>query len=414
MKTPIITLALLIFSATAFSQGQLNDKAVYRNSESGYYKNVIMKEIKSFNNKKDKDSVRRDFVIDLSGKNLPTDPDQYKKVWHTSPVSQGNTNTCWCYATSSFYESEIYRLTGKQVKLSEMYFVYWEYIERTKYFIRNRGDMSIGEGSETNALARTMKKYGAVPFELYTGKKEGEKFHTHAKMFDEIKDFLRSMKYDNNWNEESALSTVKSILTFYMGEPPTKVKEAGKDITPQEYMEKVLKINPDNYVNLMSLMVSPYYSYSLYDVPDNWWRSSDYLNVPLDDYMNAVKNAVKNGFTISIGGDVSEPGIDRKTQVAVVPTFDIAHSNIDESARQMRFNNGSTTDDHAMHVVGIQEREDGSWFLIKDSGSGSRNCGEGNKCFGYFFFHEDFIKLKMMTLTLHKDAVKDLLGKVKK
>jgi bleomycin hydrolase len=66
-----------------------------------------------------------------------------------------------------------------------------------------------------------------------------------------------------------------------------------------------------------------------------------------------------------------------------------------------------------MHLVGYYEVNGKTWFLIKDSGSGSRNCGEGCKTFGYYFFHEDFIKLKMMTFTIHKDAVKEVLKKMK-
>jgi bleomycin hydrolase len=37
--------------------------------------------------------------------------------------------------------------------------------------------------------------------------------------------------------------------------------------------------------------------------------------------------------------------------------------------------------------------------------------GEENPNFGYYFFHEDYIKLKMMDFTIHKDAVKDILEK---
>jgi bleomycin hydrolase len=50
------------------------------------------------------------------------------------------------------------------------------------------------------------------------------------------------------------------------------------------------------------------------------------------------------------------------------------------------------------------------WYLIKDSGSGSR---DGNN-YGYYFYNEDYVKLKMMDFMVHKDAVKDLLKKFKK
>jgi bleomycin hydrolase len=66
-----------------------------------------------------------------------------------------------------------------------------------------------------------------------------------------------------------------------------------------------------------------------------------------------------------------------------------------------------------MHLVGYKEEKSGTWFLIKDRGSGSRNCGTECETFGYYFMHEDYIKLKMMTITLHKDAAKEWLSKMK-
>lgn len=345
--------------------------------------------------------------------NLPVDPDKYTKIWHTGVISQGNTGTCWCFSTTSFYESEVKRLTGKEIKLSEMYTVYWEYVERARYFVQNRGEMSLGEGSQTMAVARMMKKYGAVPASAYTGMKEGQKFHTHAAMFDEIEKYLKGLKERNEWNEELAVSTVRAILDFHMGPVPTKIKFENKEYTPLDFSKMILKVTPDDYVDFMSLKTAPYWEKAEYNVPDNWWHSKDFINVPLDDFMTIIKMGIKNGYGISIGGDVSEAGFHSWKQVAIIPTFDIPSEYINEDSRAFRFLNNSTTDDHAMHLVGYQEVDGKTWFLIKDSGSGSRNCGESCKGFGYYFMHEDYIKLKMMTFTIHKDAVKEILKKVK-
>ena len=75
-------------------------------------------------------------------------------------------------------------------------------------------------------------------------------------------------------------------------------------------------------------MQQPYWKQVEYEVPDNWWHSKDYYNVPLDDFMKIIKNAIKNGYTMAIGGDVSEAGYDSWTKVAVVPTFDIPSGSI--------------------------------------------------------------------------------------
>jgi bleomycin hydrolase len=117
---------------------------------------------------------------------------------------------------------------------------------------------------------------------------------------------------------------------------------------------------------------------------------------------------------VAIGGDVSEAGFDRATQVAMIPTFDIPDTYIDENARQFRFSNGTTTDDHGIHLVGYLEKEGHTWYLIKDSGSGSRNNDPNALEFGFYFFRDDYVKLKMMSFTVHRDAVKDILKKFSK
>jgi bleomycin hydrolase len=198
-----------------------------------------------------------------------------------------------------------------------------------------------------------------------------------------------------------------------MGEPPVKVKVNGKEITPKQYLTEVLKLNMNDYIDVTSIMAKPYWTKVEYEVPDNWWHDSSYYNVPLSDYMSIVKTAVRSGFTMMIGGDVSEPGFDPWNQIAVVPTFDIPSEYIDESARQIRFSNGSTTDDHGMHLVGYLEKDGKDWYLVKDSGAGSRNCGKESKNFGFYFMHEDYVKLKMMGILIHKDQVKEVLKKFK-
>ena len=154
-------------------------------------------------------------------------------------------------------------------------------------------------------------------------------------------------------------------------------------------------------------MEKPYYQKVEYDVPDNWWHSKEYYNVPLDQFMSILKNAIRNGYTMALGGDTSEPGYEGHAGVAVVPSFDIPADAIDESSRQFRFSNHTTTDDHGIHLVGYTEKDGTDWYLIKDSGSGSRN----NSHPGYYFYREDYVKLKMMGFTVHRDAATEILKK---
>jgi bleomycin hydrolase len=394
--------------------GQNKDKAIFRVNESGFFQNSIMKDVRDV---KDRMSVRqanRAFTVDLTGYLLPNKRDVYKnQQWHNPPVSQGNTNTCWCFSTTSFLESEAFRINKMKVKLSEMYTVYWEYVEKTRRYIEKRGNSAYSEGSEANAVTRMWKKYGIVPESDYNGMPEGSKFHSHEDMITEMKNYLESLKANSAWDEETAIATIKSIMNHYMGEPPSEIMVDGKKMKPLEYLRDVLRINPDDYVDILSYEQEPFYQHVEYKVPDNWWHSADYCNVPLGIFMETLKKVVRNGYTVSIGGDVSEPGFDRKTQCAIVPDFDIPSAYINDDARQFRFSNATTTDDHGMHLVGYLEKDGKDWYLIKDSGSGSRNNDPNASEFGYYFFSEDYVKLKMMDFMVHKDAVKDLLLKIK-
>lgn len=403
MKHIIYALLIaLLFTSVITTLAQ--DKGLFVEPKPGFY-DEILKGIKEFNEKPKKE--RKSFKMDFAGMDLPKSINEFTYQWHTETVSQGNTGTCWSYATTSFFESEVYRLHNKKVKLSEMYTAYWEYVEKTKRYIRERGNSEFGEGSEANAVPRIWKEYGIVPVDTYTGLQPGQKFHDHSLMFKEMNSYLKNINNTNAWDEEEAIKTIKAIMNHYLGVPPTEVVIEGKKYSPKEYLNNLLKLNLDDYVDILSIKQQPYWKQVVYEVSDNWWFSDIYFNVPLDDYMGVVKSAIKNGYTMSIGGDVSEAGYDSWTKCAVVPTFDIPSEYINEDARQFRFSNETTTDDHGIHLVGYQEKDGVTWFLIKDSGAGSRNTGDP----GYYFYHEDYVKLKIMDFMVHKDAVKNLLMK---
>ena len=396
------------------SYGQNKDKAVFRESKPGFYQNSIMRDDREVNEKMAPPQVNRNFVVDLTGVSLPNKIDLYKnQQWHNTPLSQGNTATCWCFSTTSLLESEAYRLHKIQVKLSEIYTVYWEYVEKARRYIQERGNSLFGEGSEANATTRIWKKYGVVPADAYTGLLDGRKYHNHESLISEMKSYLESLKSTSSWNEEAAIATIRSILNHYLGEPPAEIVVNGKKITPMQYLRDVIKINPDDYVDILSYTQEPFWQQVEYKVPDNWWHSRDYYNVPLDVLMETLKKVVRSGYTVSIGGDVSEPGLDRYTQCAVIPDFDIPSSYINDDARQFRFSNQTTTDDHGMHLVGYLEKDGRDWYLIKDSSAGSRNNDANAREFGYYFFSEDYVKLKMMDFMVHREAVKDILEKIK-
>ncbi|MFH1177289.1 MAG: peptidase C1 [Acidobacteriota bacterium] len=350
---------------------------------------------------------RKTLRFDMSGIAKPASPEAFKPAFHFPPVRQYNTGTCWSFSTTSFYESEVYRLTGQQIRLSPLFTVYWEYVEKMRRFVRERGDSLVAEGSESNAVPRIWKQYGAVPLAAYPGVLAADGRHDHAHLIEQLGNLGEWMKAHDMWEEERAMGMVRAILDRELGPPPERITFEGATTTPPEFLTKVLRLNLDDYVEMISTLSLPFHTVGEYKVPDNWWRDASYHNVPLGEWYAGIKQAVAAGYTVAIGGDVSEPGINGFEDAAVIPSFDIPPEYIDQDSRELRFENHASEDDHGIHLVGMTATPDGhEWFLIKDSGSSSR----WGKFEGYYFYRDDYIRLKMLTYTVHKSAIPEILA----
>jgi bleomycin hydrolase len=353
--------------------------------------------------------LEKDLQSDMSGVYPPSSLAACKPIFHFPPVAQYNTNTCWSFANTSFYESEIFRLSGKKIKLSEMWTVYFEYLEKVRRFVRERGESLVAEGGEGNALNRIWKTYGIVPAEIYPGFISGSEKLDHERLIKEITIYLAYIKNNNLWDEGDVLNHVTLILNKTLGIPPQKFVYNGREMTPQEFLKNETPLNINDYVDVMSTSYYPFYTFQEFAVPDNWWHSKDYLNLPLDEWYGLILKAFKAGYSVGIGGDVSEPGKLGFQDVCFIPSFDIPVAHINQDAREYRIANETTADDHGIHLVGYSRVKGHDWFLIKDSGRSAR----WGRHEGYYFFRGDYIKLKMLTYTVHKDILKNILAKIK-
>lgn len=398
----VFGLALCALAPPAPAQAVRQDKAVFVEKRDAFREQL---EQRAEEKRVEKKKPATELKMDFTGLALPRSPEEFQQAWHQPPVSQGLTGSCWAFSSLSFFESETHHLTGRKIRLSEMYMTYWEYVEKARRFVRERGNSAFGRGSQPNATIRLGKQYGALPAEAYNVLSSTEAFYDDRQMFTEMKTYLEAVQEQNAWNEEEVLATIRSILDHYLGAPPQTVSVDGKAMTPQEYLREIVALNLDDYVDILSLAQEPFYKKIEYPVWDNWWHSRDYYNVPLEDFSAIIKAAVREGYTLCIAGDTSEPGLYPPLDVAMIPGFDLPSPFIDDNARQLRFSNESSTDDHAIHLVGYLEKDGQDWYLIKDSGSTARN----GRHEGYMFYHEDYVRLKMMNLLVHRDIVEKVL-----
>ena len=358
---------------------------------------------------KARDEPEQRLRFDLGDVVKPPGPASFTtRIWHFPPTPQYNTGTCWSFSATSFIESEMHRLHGTEIKLSEMWTAYWEFVEKARGFVASRGESRVDHGSQDAALLRVLRTHGMVPRSAYEGVLADDGRFDHDLMVTQIQSLLAWCRDNDLWDERVVIAMVRELLDATMGRPPESVVWNGAEMTPQAFLADVCRIDPDDYVSLISTLRDPFWARAEYRVPDNWWHDASYVNVPLEVWYEAIVRAVSSGHGLVLGGDVSEPGMNGFEDVAVVPTFDIPAELIDQSARELRIANGTTTDDHGVHLVGYMRLDGHDWFLIKDSNRSSRHGAHE----GYYFYRGDYVRLKMLAITVHRDDVSDILARV--
>jgi len=336
----------------------------------------------------------------------------------TPVISQGNTGTCWSFSSTSFIESEIIRLTGKQIDISEMYNVRNTYPVKADNYVMRQGKAQFSEGGLAHDVFNSVRDFGLVPVDAYSGLFGNNTRHSHAEMVAVLNAMLDAYiknpgrKLDPKWKEAFA-----SVLDVYLGKNINEFMYEGKNYTPLQFA-KMLKINADDYVNITSFTQAPFYSKFILNIPDNFSNGSFY-NVPINDLVQIIDNALENGFTVEIDCDVSEKTFSSKDGVAVVPSNSLnnlkaLHSiypemEVTQEFRQQEFENFKTTDDHLMHITGtVKDQKGNTYYKVKNSwGTDEKRT----KFDGYVYFSEAYVRLKTISITLHKDGVPKNIAK---
>lgn len=330
----------------------------------------------------------------------------------TPVISQGNSGTCWSFSSTSFLESEIIRLTGVQIDLSEMYTVRNTYPKKAENYVMRQGRAQFGEGGLAHDVINSVREYGIVPQSAYSGLFMDETSHSHAELAAVLEAMLKSYVA----NPGSRLSkkwklAVNAVLDVYLNGNPTIFSYQGRQYSPMSFLE-MTQLNPDDYVSITSFTHASFYSEFVLDIPDNWSNGSFY-NVPLDEMIATIDNALQQGFTVELDCDVSERTFSSKDGVAIIPNDSdnnaralqgvYPEKSITQQFRQDEFENFATTDDHLMHITGLLRDQNGTkYYKVKNSWGtdASRNANGG-----YVYFSEAYMRLKAISVTIHKDAV---------
>ncbi len=332
--------------------------------------------------------------------------------------NQASSGTCWSYATTSFIESEMLRMGKTPVDLSELFTVRQVYLDKAERYVRLHGHLNFAQGGALPDIIYVLKKYGAVPDTVYKGLNYGEEKNKHGEVESVLKGMLDAVIKNPNGRLSTAWKPAfTSALDAYLGAFPETFTYEGKTYTPREFADKVVGVNPDEYVQITSFTHEEEYDEIFIDVPDNWAWGTSY-NLPLDEMMDNLNHALDNGYTVSWATDVSEKGFSVRNGLGIVPAqpFDkmtreerraIFESPVEElditpEIRQAAYDNYETTDDHGMHIVGRSVDQNGTkYYLVKNSWGDIKNPYKD----GYIYCSEAYVRYKTISFLMHEDAL---------
>ncbi len=378
--------------------------------------------------KKDKEEDKKAYEFTMV-KDIPT----------TGVRNQNRSGTCWSFSTNSFLETELIRTGKGEINLSEMFVVRNTYSEKAERTVRWHGNLNFGGGGAFHDVFWVFDNFGAVPEEAYAGLEYGEDKHVHGELDALLDGYVETVIKNKNrkltpvWHKG-----LDGILNAYLGEIPEEFEYNGVKYSPKSFAES-LELDMSDYIEIGSYTHHDFYDTFILEVPDNWMLD-EINNVPLEDMMAIIENAINNGYSVAWGADVSEKGFSWKNGVAIVPdednpeiagmesdkwqnldakekkaklySFDepVNEKEITQEMRQAEFDNYKTTDDHGMLITGIAKDQRGEMFFkVKNSWS-----TKGSPYEGYFFASKPFVALKTIDIVVHKDAIpqaiKDKMG----
>jgi len=347
---------------------------------------------------------------------------EIKTLKTTGVKSQDRTGTCWCYATTSFLETELIRMGKGEFDLSEMFFIRNAYKTKALNYVRFHGKTNFGQGGQAHDVLNEIAENGIVPESVYSGKVYGQEKHNHSEQSTVLKGMLdgviKSRKPTPVWKNAYC-----AVLDAYLGAAPASFTYEGKTYTPESFA-KNLGINPDDYIELTSYSHQSYYESFVLEVPDNW-SYDGYYNLPVDDLIEVMKKAINAGYSVAWDGDMSDKGFSHKDGVALVPETDWEdmsdevkdsvfvkpgkEKKITQEMRQEAFGNFTVTDDHLMHLTGMAKDKNGTYYFLTKNSWGP----ESNDFGGYLYMSESFVRLHTIAFMIHKDAVpKDIKKKL--
>jgi aminopeptidase C len=355
----------------------------------------------------------------------------------TSVKNQNRSGTCWDYATVGYFESEILRKTGKTYDLSEMFVANKDYMDCAEQYVRMHGHGDFTEGGSSDDVLDIIKNDGICPETAMAapGSMVGDSLANFNEFFSILEPYIDGVAK----NKEKTITPqwrvgYQGILDAYLGKCPESFVYEGKTYTPKSFAAS-LGLDMKDYVSMTSFTHHPFYEPFVIEALYKWRHKPSY-NIPVDEMMNALDDAIMSGYNVAWGGDVSEMGFTRSglaidydvkkvgdltgtdaarwlklsgaSQDSIVKSLGAGSPERvpTQETRQQRFDSWDASYDHVMLIYGIAKDQNGrKYYMVKNS------WGKTGDYQGTWYMSYNYIKDNTTYLFLNKNALAKNLKK---
>ena len=340
-----------------------------------------------------------------------------------SITDQESSGRCWLFSGLNVIRADFAKRTDSlAVDFSQNYLFFWDQLEKANLFLQGIIDCAdkpmddervrfffqnpISDGGTFCGVADLTEKYGIVPKELMPETYASDNTRRMRAMLNsKLREQglqLREMANDGKTTADdlktaktSMLSTIYSMLSLMLGEPPVQFSYAFKNsegravtaektYTPLEFFKDVTGVETLNGTFIMVMNDPRREFYKTYEVEydrhsydGHNWR---YLNLPMDDISELAITAIRDGSKLYSSYDVGKQ-LDRKRGYCDTENYDYASLfgtsfGMDKAQRIATYDSGST---HAMTLTAVDLDGEGNpkkWKVENSWGAawGQKGC----------------------------------------
>ncbi len=360
-------------------------------------------------------------------------------------TDQKQSGRCWMFAALNTMRCRVMKnLNLKDFELSQAYPLFYDKLEKSNYFLENilktldeptEGRLiafllasPVQDGGQWDMFAGLVEKYGVVPKEIMpesissSGTREMCTYLTEKLREDAC--ILRTAygKGDSvaelREKKDEMMSEIYRMLCICLGTPPVRFTFEAKDeddkfirdedITPQEFFEKYVDMNLDDYISLINAPTADkpfdrtYTVKFLGSVVEG--RQVKYLNLSIDEMKQAAIAQMQGGEPVWFGSDVGQhslrsEGLMDLNSMDLEDLFDVKFG----MDKAQRLDYGQSQMTHAMVLQGVNIGDDGKpnrWKVENSWGEKS-----GNK--GYFVMTDDWFSEFTYQVVINKKYLTD-------